>query len=191
MTDEGRVPSHGAGVLHDFKRGGYDPRRHIGAKSFSRKLLANVNELARSDDDGETAQYSLPDLARLAENPNVDHARATAAGILCYVRKTGWDTIARQPKMLSTLAWLFDRQLGKPQQSVKIETQAVPPPDVAWRSLIDALGDLPADLRGDLRAALDGQLGAPKPVENTALARAPKAVPQLRPSPPKGASSST
>jgi len=92
--------------------------------------------------------------------------------------------------MLSTLAWLFDRQLGKPQQSVKIETQAVPPPDVAWRSLIDALGDLPADLRGDLRAALDGQLGAPKPVENTALVRAPKAVSQLRPS-PRGASSST
>jgi len=93
--------------------------------------------------------------------------------------------------MLSTLAWLFDRQLGKPQQSVKIETQAVPPPDVAWRSLIDALADLPADMRGELREALDGQLAEPKRIENTALARAPKAVSQLRPSPPRGASSST
>ncbi len=168
----GRVPSHGSGVLHDFQRG-HDPRRRTGAPSFSRRVKAQVNALAEADAE-EQALFDLPTLKRIADDEKIDHAKATAAGILCYVRETGWDTIARQPKMLSTLAWLFDRQLGKPQQSVKIETRTVPPPDVAWRDATDAICDMPTDLLVELRARINRRLDEPRPVAN--LARGPKAT---------------
>ena len=97
-----------------------DPRHRPGSPSFSRKILANLNVLADVDDQGQ-AVFDLTKLKAIAKDRKADHARAVAAGILSHVRSEGWDKIARQPKFLSTLSWLFDRQLGKPHVTATIE----------------------------------------------------------------------
>lgn len=97
-----------------------DPRRRSGSPAFSRRVLACLNVLADTDEDGR-AVYDLPTLKAISDDGQVDHARGVAAAILAHVREIGWDKICRQPKSLSMLSWLFDRQLGKPHVTATIE----------------------------------------------------------------------
>ena len=97
-----------------------DPRRRSGSPAFSRRILAHLNVLADVDDHGQ-AEFDLPTLKRIAKDRKADHAKAVAADILSHVRTEGWDKIARQPKFLATLSWLFDRQLGRPHVTATIE----------------------------------------------------------------------
>ena len=99
---------------------GFDSRRKPGSVAFSRRVLACLNRLADTDEDGRAA-FDLPTLKAISDDGQVDHAKAVAAGILAHVREVGWDKICRQPKSLSMLSWLFDRQLGKPHASVTVE----------------------------------------------------------------------
>lgn len=110
---------------------GYDPRRRVGGgASFSRRVMHNINALAENTKDG-TARYDLAALEMIHNDARGDHARATAAGVLIYVRTTGWDKIAKTPRMLTTLNMLFDRQLGKPRQDISVEHRQGPPRTVA------------------------------------------------------------
>ncbi len=104
--------------LIPFRKGG-DPRRKSGSPAFSRRVLACLNVLADTDADGK-AVYDLRTLQMIAKDGQTEHAKGVAADILSFVRTEGWDKISRQPKMLSTLSWLFDRQLGKPHASVDV-----------------------------------------------------------------------
>ena len=100
-----------------------DPRRRSGSPAFSRRVLACLNVLADTDENGRAA-FDLATLKAISDDGEVDHARGVAAGILAHVREVGWDKICRQPKSLSMLSWLFDRQLGKPHASVTVEHTA-------------------------------------------------------------------
>ena len=114
MVEGNRHPN-----LIPFKKGG-DPRQKPGSPAFSRRILAHLNVLADTDDQGR-AVFDLGTLKALADDAGADHAKAVAAGILSHVRSEGWDRSARQPKFLATLSWLFDRQLGRPLQAVTVE----------------------------------------------------------------------
>ena len=105
--------------------GGHDPRRQSGRPAFSRRVLAHLNQLADTDEDGRAA-FDLATLKAISEDGQVDHAKAVAAGILAHVREVGWDKICRQPKSLSMLSWLFDRQLGKPHVQVDVTHHRAP-----------------------------------------------------------------
>lgn len=112
---------HSRAALKPFMSGD-DPRRRPGVESFSRRVLNHLNNLAAVDDDGK-ATLDLDELDGIASDRAEDHARATAARILGHVRSEGWDKIERHPRLLSTLSWLFDRQLGKPPVTVNVDVQ--------------------------------------------------------------------
>ena len=174
MTDgKGRVPVHGCGVLHDFK-GGYDPRRAVGAPSLGRRITAKLNEYGREDENGN-ALYPEAALREIIDNPKSAHPNVIAAGEIVRARMDGFDKIERVPKAANSIDRIIDRTEGKPTQTIRVETQVVPPPAEAWADLIDALIALPADQRSELRTMLDSQLGGAKAVENM-LARGPKAT---------------
>ncbi len=120
---EGHRHPNSLAALQPFRKGD-DPRRKSGSPAFSRRVLACLNVLADCDADGK-ALTDLPTLQAIAKDGKTEHARGVAADILAHVRTVGWDAISRQPKMLSTLSWLFDRQLGKPLASLEVTHSVV------------------------------------------------------------------
>ncbi len=115
---EGHRHPNSIAALQPFT-GANDPRRKSGSPSFSRRVLACLNALADTDSDGKPL-HDLSKLQAIAKDGKAEHAKGVAADILAHVRTVGWDAISRQPKMLATLSWLFDRQLGKPLASIDV-----------------------------------------------------------------------
>ncbi len=142
MTDE--VPGYTVGPvpgkpgLIPFKKGVYNPHRKNGSPAFSRRVLACLNALADTDADGK-ALHDLPALQAIAQDGKAEHAKGVAADILQHVRTVGWDKISRQPKMLSTLSWLFDRQLGKPLATLDVTHRVARSATEVMRDLIRVL----------------------------------------------------
>ena len=122
--------------------GASDPRRQPGAPSFGRQITSAMNELGRTDDQGD-ALYSEDDLEAIISNVKSSHARVIAAREILRARMPGFDRIDRIPKAGNSIDRIMDRTDGKPLQTVRIERKPDRRPEEIHMEILEMVSRQP------------------------------------------------
>ena len=121
--------------------GGGDPRRHVGAPSFGRQITSAMNELARTNEQGD-AVYIESDLNEIIGNVRSSHARVIAAREILRARLGTFDKIGRIPQAANSLERIYDRTDGRPTQTIRLEAKTT-------RTAIEIKADIKALIVAD------------------------------------------
>ncbi len=126
-------------ALKPFKTG--DSRRQCGAPSFGRQITSAMNELARTNEQGD-AVYTESDLNEIIGNVRSSHARVIAAREILRARLGTFDKIGRIPQAANSLERIYDRTDGRPTQTIRLEAKTT-------RTAIEIKADIKALIVSD------------------------------------------
>ena len=119
-----------------------DPRRRPGAPSLGREITCQMNELGRTDDEGN-ALYTEDNLKEIIKDVRASHARVIAAREILRARMEGFDRIDRVPKAANSLDRILDRTDGKPLQTVRIERKPDRRPEEIHMEILEMVSRQP------------------------------------------------